>query len=619
MVGIKFYHSKNNTCAVAANPEQLLYSAERCIIAAEEPGDSALIAKLACLKIKPGQLIELILEQRKSGRVYLLGPEESYIIGKDLQKIPEQEEKSLADIILGIYQETKYNQIGLRQETKSTVLFSKKTGLFEQLESANLGSRVYEALTTNLQQRLELERRRYTWTGIGDLIKNAKDVARDEYQRLRLKEETQDILNSCMKSSYIIGRLLLKDRLVTVEKGQNKAIVAKHKVNKENIQALLDEEYQPKNIRSLIIANHGSEIGMYMQREAGCKARRMAYAPYTILTGSKKDIERILQMHSRNAYHQFSTPLKKLLSRSKLHYNKGIYLPEVISEFTDKKIAKTRSANMWNLKNIGAFEAQSVTRGQNTKVGIIDTGVDYNHVELAQLFGEEKGYDFVLDNNKPLDKQGHGTHVAGTAGGKNIGVATACNMLSLRVLDENGAGTLASLIEAVSWAVLKKLDVLNLSLGSKDYSMIEYETFLEAGKAGIVVCAAAGNDQYGPDYPGAYDCVTAVAAVDRSNEHAYFSNIQDTNNISAPGVGIYSSIPHNRFDCLSGTSMATPHASGVAALAKSLKPELDNQGFIALLEKSAEKLGDPSDEDNYATYGAGLVRADKIVGKINGR
>ena len=123
--------------------------------------------------------------------------------------------------------------------------------------------------------------------------------------------------------------------------------------------------------------------------------------------------------------------------------------------------------------------------------------------------------------------------------------------------------------------------------------------------------AAAGNEYYGPSYPAALNNVVAVAAVDRNNEHAEFSNIYETNDISAPGVSIYSSVPGG-YQEFSGTSMATPHVTGSLALGKSVKQgspkELEER-----LKSSADELGSSLDPENRKKYGVGLVRADKLV------
>jgi subtilisin family serine protease len=108
----------------------------------------------------------------------------------------------------------------------------------------------------------------------------------------------------------------------------------------------------------------------------------------------------------------------------------------------------------------------------------------------------------------------------------------------------------------------------------------------------------------------------SVAAVDIDNEHAEFSNVWDNNCISAPGVAIYSSVPNNSYDSYSGTSMATPHLTGVAAMARSFHPTIDQDDLIRILTRTAQKLGRQTDPNNWATYGAGLLRADELVKEL---
>ena len=270
--------------------------------------------------------------------------------------------------------------------------------------------------------------------------------------------------------------------------------------------------------------------------------------------------------------------------------------------------------DMWNLENIGVYEAQKIASGGGISLAIVDTGVDYGHPEVAHAFGSVKGYDFIRDTDDPMDFNGHGTHVAGIAAGSNYGVAGDCRAYAARVLDENGSGNEADTIAALDWAADHDVDVINMSLGSESASTALEDMCYFLANKGTFIVAAAGNSGFGPSYPASFgDPVVAVAAVNRKNKHADFSNIYDTNDISAPGVNITSSYLGG-YETLSGTSMAAPHVSGAFALAASaLKRDCDLEG---VMENTAQKLENGS-IPRRDIYGAGLVRVDGMAKAVS--
>jgi len=279
---------------------------------------------------------------------------------------------------------------------------------------------------------------------------------------------------------------------------------------------------------------------------------------------------------------------------------------------------------------------------------VIDSGVNAEHLDLHNDNNPILGWDFVDIDDDPTDVYGHGTHVAGTIRAEDndngavnltsgdrygvVGVAPACDLYALRVLDDNGYGYASWLIAAMEWAIVNKVEVANLSLGwDRDPGVTVRDVFDRAESAGMVVVAAAGNSGNPPGrgdnviYPAKYASVIAVAATDSNDQRASFSSTGEAVEISAPGVSVLSTwndgdSPYNPQpmcrainDCYkygSGTSMASPHVAGVAALIIASGVS-DNDEVRQILTSTADDLGSPGLDPQ---YGYGLVNAAAAVG-----
>ncbi|MGD0537187.1 MAG: Ig-like domain-containing protein [Verrucomicrobiota bacterium] len=285
--------------------------------------------------------------------------------------------------------------------------------------------------------------------------------------------------------------------------------------------------------------------------------------------------------------------------------------------------------------DIHAPGAWAVTTGNRAvKVAVIDTGIDYFHPDLAANLwvnpGEVEGngvdddgngyiddlhgYDFVNDDSDPMDDNMHGTHVSGIIGGvgnNGLGVAGVCwqvSLMALKAFDQDGNGSLDQVIAAIHYAVANGARVINASWGTPDVSQSLEEAVAEAHAAGLVVVAAAGNNQTANlPFPAAYAQVVSVGALDNQDHRAFFSNYGPGVTVAAPGVNIYSTAPGNRFQVLSGTSMAAPHVSGVAALILSRHPEFTNVEVETILRNAV----DPVVPDQ--PLGAGRINAAQAV------
>ncbi len=273
----------------------------------------------------------------------------------------------------------------------------------------------------------------------------------------------------------------------------------------------------------------------------------------------------------------------------------------------------------WGVKQIGAGAVHPYNTGEGVKVAVIDSGIDYTHPDLAANYAG--GYDWVNDDSNPMDDNGHGSHVAGTIAGVAdgfgvVGVAPKARLYALKVLDRNGSGYFSDIIAALQWCVTNHIQVTNNSYGSPfDPGSATLAAFNNAYAAGIVHIAAAGNSgtESGAGdnviYPAKYATVVAVAATDSSNKRASFSSTGPDVEIAAPGVSIYSTIPGGGYAYYKGTSMASPHVAGTAALI--IKSGVTTPGAIReRLRTTADDLGTIG-KDTW--YGYGLVDADEAA------
>nr|WP_321352604.1 S8 family peptidase [uncultured Methanoregula sp.] len=271
----------------------------------------------------------------------------------------------------------------------------------------------------------------------------------------------------------------------------------------------------------------------------------------------------------------------------------------------------------YNIRQIGADRVQAAgNKGEGVKVAVIDTGIDYTHPDLKDVYAG--GYNFVDDNNDPMDDNSHGTHcsgiIAATGSKKGIyGTAPGVRLYGVKVLDKWGYGSMSDVVEGIYWAKNNSMKVASMSLGSSWDSQAMHDAVNNATENGVLIVAAAGNsgsvtgvgETMG--YPAKYDNVLAVAAVNKHNRRAIWSSTGFNIGVSAPGVKIRSTVTGGNYATYSGTSMATPHVAGVAALVYSAHPQWTNQDVKQKIISTATPLG------NNWLYGAGLVDAAKAL------
>jgi thermitase len=281
----------------------------------------------------------------------------------------------------------------------------------------------------------------------------------------------------------------------------------------------------------------------------------------------------------------------------------------------------------WALPKIQANWAWNTTTGNSSIiVAVIDSGIDYNHPDLKNNY-VALGYNWVDNNNNPLDDFGHGTAVAGIIGAvlnNSVGIAgiAQVSIMAEKGLNATGWGSETDLADAIFDAVGKGARILSLSWGSEYDSYLIHDAVQYAYAHGVLVVAAAGNENVNTKfYPAAYDEVVAVAATDEYDHEAIFSNWGSWIGVSAPGTNVYTTMPTYHvslndlgygmnYDYLSGTSVACPHAVGVAALIWSRFPNATRNWVRGRLSFTADDLGEPGFD---VIYGAGRVNARKAV------
>ncbi|MEU3413622.1 type VII secretion-associated serine protease mycosin [Streptomyces sp. NPDC006658] len=268
----------------------------------------------------------------------------------------------------------------------------------------------------------------------------------------------------------------------------------------------------------------------------------------------------------------------------------------------------------WALQRVNLDELWTQSKGRNVRVAVIDTGVDTANPQLAHAVDASRGANFLPTKDKkgqPLDRGnskgttdtvGHGTRVAGIIAARPmkgtgfVGLAPESTIIPIKQNDADGNGTAATLARAIRHAIQVKADVINISQDTANAVPPDDDlqrAVDEALAADIVVVASAGNDGLGGNrkktYPASYPGVLAVAASDRNNERAAFSQSGDFVGVAAPGVDMISTVPKGGHCPDNGTSFSAPYVAGVAALIKAKHPNWTPRQIVAQIEQTAER------------------------------
>lgn len=273
--------------------------------------------------------------------------------------------------------------------------------------------------------------------------------------------------------------------------------------------------------------------------------------------------------------------------------------------------AKTGRPVDWGLKRIGAPQVWDKLKERRVRVGIIDTGINYQHPDLKSNI--RQGVSTLDGHPSYFDDYGHGTHVAGTIGASGSvgaqGINPYTDFYIVKAFDSKGNANLSDIIEGMDWLARWQVDVINMSFSTNESNNGFLRAISGVHRRGIVMVAAAGNDGGGVNFPARFPEVIAVSAIDRNDQIASFSSFGPEINFCAPGVDITSTWQGSGYSVKSGTSFAAPHVTGtIADLINYYGPmppyeirEMLNAGAVTL-----EKL-------NRNQQGAGLVELPRII------
>ena len=360
----------------------------------------------------------------------------------------------------------------------------------------------------------------------------------------------------------------------------------------------------------------------------------------------KQEIIKKISQKTINEYKNVFNGLKLDVSREEIEKVKEISGIKKIYPNIKVRLLLYESAKVINADDLNKIKDENGNEitGKGITVAVIDTGVDYTHSDLGGCLGDNckitGGYDVINDDDDPMDDHGHGTHVAATVAGNGIlkGIAPDAKIYAIKVLDEEGSGSWDSVISGIERAVdpnqdgdfSDRVDIISMSLGGPGNPDDPVSIAVDnAVNQGVVAVIAAGND--GPDpetigSPGTARKAITVAASDKCNEIAEFSSrgpvIWEEGmiikpDVAAPGVDICAAqwdswIDENHCNndqehiAISGTSMATPHVAGLAALLLQSHPNWEAEDVKSALMSSSYDIG-------YDIYTQGTGRIDALM------
>ncbi|MDR3609211.1 MAG: S8 family serine peptidase [Ignavibacteriaceae bacterium] len=394
----------------------------------------------------------------------------------------------------------------------------------------------------------------------------------------------------------------------------------------EKLNVIVEFKEPPLFIKQLTPGLSKINIAVYktLQTQFNNDIKKLLIVTQNQLNVSFSSIQIKEQYHNIFFGAALSIPRALISGIVSLDYVKQIYFDKVYTANLNESVHLIEADSVWIVYG---------NTGDSIKVAILDSGIDYMHPALGKGYGPGfkviGGYDFVNNDNDPMDDNGHGTHVAGiiAANTDSIkGVAPNALLLAYKVLNADGNGYESDIIAGIERAVDPdnngspddKVDIANMSLGGAGDPNDAMSTAVNnAVKIGVVFCVAAGNSgKYGTiGSPGCAEDAITVGSTDKSNLSSYFSSKGPTSDaytikpdILAPGSNIKSTFLNNTYQILSGTSMATPHITGVCALIKKQHKDWTPEMIKSAIMTTAKDIN-----LDVMTQGCGIVNAYKSV------
>lgn len=414
-----------------------------------------------------------------------------------------------------------------------------------------------------------------------------------------------------------------KHRYIVLLRNQEKTSVKK--VEKELQVSITSSEFLSKDNRSFQVMDSDNAV---LYKNLGVVVVDNMDADQ-LSKAMKDDANPIIYFEREREF--FPADEMKIIAELKIQTSElSLKIAELEKYLNNKPIPPKNLMEMeWGLKAIGMEKA--LYTGKGIDVCILDTGLEMAHPDFSSR--EIEGKSFIEGEDWNQDPNGHGTHCAGVSAGnlrtdtgKRYGIAKDCNLKIAKVLSNKGKGTTSSVIDAIDWAISKQFKILSLSLaapvGLNEKPSVLFETIgIRALENNCLIIAAAGNDSSRPSTPKPVSApanslsIMAVGAIDGQMRIAGFSNAGlnastgGNINVCAPGVDIFSSYPKNtknknNYFALSGTSMATPHVTGLAALYMEQFPDKTAKEIWEMIETNAK----PIEGLKYRDMGSGLIQ-----------
>ena len=530
-----------------------------------------------------------------------------------------------------------------------------KTAILALVLTFSLSSQLYTAQEKDVPQERRPEIKQPEFVSNQLIVKLKEDKSLRDIQALNSKYKVVSA-EKLFKGPPTPQEALkqLKARLAQLDKEHNQWYWQLEKDSQEykDYQAKIKVEKEQLNKQIEIQENRIQELKSAQKEASQDSALPKLDNIYILMAeGQNTDIQAMAAEYSANPSVEYAEP--DYIARVNIFPQTlpNDFFADPDQNGTWSSLFWTDKEDLWGLKKIEADKAWPMSQGKDIVVAVIDTGVDYTHLDLknniwintkeiagngidddANGFVDDlRGWDFIYNDNDPFDVYGHGTHVAGTiaAEGNNsigvIGVAPQAKIMIAKGLGDDGWGSISALANCVKYAADNGAKVLNNSWGGNGSSQLITDAFHYADTKGCVAIAAAGNENSNvkDSLPANIDTVIAVAAIDSNNQKASFSNFGEKIEVASPGVAILSTVPLAKScetagnergkigHCVyNGTSMACPHTAGVAALILSKDPRLINKDVRQIIQDSSDDIGTPG-KDIY--FGYGRLNAQKAL------